>query len=602
MTKRIFSALAALALLAACDPEMNEVPATSITFDEPAVTMKVGETKTLTVTVEPENTTDKVEWECLMPENATVENGVVTALQEGFASIVAKAGEVQATCRIFIEADGDEESFVIEPAPVTLAIDEEAELTAVMKPSGTKVKVEWKCDKPDVVALGAINDSQAKIQGQAAGKATVTAYASDGKTATCEVTVEGGTSIVAVTSITLDRDKLEMTVGQKDTLVATVLPENATYKTALNWSVMDNRIVTVGTNGELTAVSAGTTTVTVISVMHPTVMASCEVTVSGPKAPRYFFQTSDNYGQAKLYVDGKQFGTSTTVAYANNEGTDIWYYASDGFYKENQKVLSVNRESLGDGQYHVFNGFAVKNGLLHYVYTTFTSGDYRMYFRTVDLSNGKVFENKLNETPYAQTYTTSANGKSICVTNNGKVYIPVSVRLTSYWTTKVLEITPATETSDAVITEHVLFEGSSNLTTGTYDIANGEDGSVYTLVHYQDKSESKDEMVLFKDFQEVRRYEGYNYGNISIDGTDVYLFMTRTDNSTCDVFKNADIVKGPLTNVYQRNGCVAADGNGGYYYAYTKLVNNNLAGYLYDSGSKQLFQLTAMIIRLQVAK
>lgn len=512
MIKRFFSALAALALLAACDPEMNEVPATSITFDEPAVTMKVGETKTLTVTVEPENTTDKVEWECLMPENATVENGVVTALQEGFASIVAKAGEVQATCRIFIEADGDEESFVIEPAPVTLAIDEEAVLTAVMKPSGTKVKAEWKCDKPDILALGAINDSQAKIQGQAAGKATVTAYASDGKTATCEVTV------------------------------------------------------------------------------------------SGPKAPRYFFQTSDNYGQAKLYVDGKQFGTSTTVAYANNEGTDIWYYASDGFYKENQKVLSVNRESLGDGQYHVFNGFAVKNGLLHYVYTTFTSGDYRMYFRTVDLSNGKVFENKLNETPYAQTYTTSANGKSICATNNGKVYIPVSVRLTSYWTTKVLEITPATETSDAVITEHVLFEGSSNLTTGTYDIANGEDGSVYTLVHYQDKSESKDEMVLFKDFQEVRRYDGYNYGNISIDGTDVYLFMTRTDNSTCDIFKNADKVNGPLTNVYQRNGCVAVDGNGAYYYAYTKLVNNNLAGYLYDSSNKQLFQLTAMIIRLQVAK
>ena len=66
MTKKFFSALAALALLAACDPEMNEVPATSITFDEPAVTMKVGETKTLTVTVEPENTTDKVEWECLI--------------------------------------------------------------------------------------------------------------------------------------------------------------------------------------------------------------------------------------------------------------------------------------------------------------------------------------------------------------------------------------------------------------------------------------------------------------------------------------------------------------------------------------------------------
>jgi len=240
--------------------------------------MKVGETKTLTVTLEPANTTDKVEWECLMPENATVDqNGKVTALAEGHASITAKAGNVQATCRILITAAGGEESFVIEPAPVTLAIDEEAVLTAVMKPSGTKVKVEWKCDKPEVVALGAINDSQAKVQGLAAGKATVTAYA-DGKTATCEVTVEGGTATVAVTSITLNKTQLEMTVGQKETLVATIYPENATYK-ALNWSVMDNRIVSVSANGELTAVSIGTTTVTVISVMYPSVMASCQVTV-----------------------------------------------------------------------------------------------------------------------------------------------------------------------------------------------------------------------------------------------------------------------------------------------------------------------------------
>ena len=276
MKKALF-AFASLALLGACEEVINEVPATSIIINETDVTMKVGETKTLTVTVEPENTTDKVEWESLMPENATVENGVVTALQEGFASIVAKAGEVQATCRIFIEADGDEESFVIEPAPVTLAIDEEAVLTAVMKPSGTKVKAEWKCDKPDILALGAISDSQAKIQGQAAGKATVTAYA-DGKTATCEVTVEGGTTPVAVTSITLNKTQLEMTVGQKETLVATIHPDNATDK-ALNWSVMDNRIVSVTANGELTAITTGTTTVTVISVMYPKIMASCQVTV-----------------------------------------------------------------------------------------------------------------------------------------------------------------------------------------------------------------------------------------------------------------------------------------------------------------------------------
>ena len=397
MTKKIFTALGAIALLAisACTQEEidkflnQQIPATSITFDDPAPSMKVGETKTLTVTVEPANTTDKVEWECLMPENATVDQtGKVTALAEGFASITAKAGKVQTTCRISISkasegggnggdgkveatsitlnkteitlvtglseqleivkilpenvtdknalwvssnpdvavvidkdavvdgvsykggrvtgrdlgeatitaylgtakaeckvtvvsgggGDATIESLVIEPAPVTLAIDEEKVLTAVMQPSGAKVKVDWTCNNPNVLALVAISDTQAKIQGLANGKATVTASAG-GKTATCEVTVEGGTATVAVTSITLDHTQLNMTVGQKAQLIATVLPENATNKT-LNWSVMDNRIVSVDGNGELTAQSVGTTTVTVISVMYPSVQASCQVTVT----------------------------------------------------------------------------------------------------------------------------------------------------------------------------------------------------------------------------------------------------------------------------------------------------------------------------------
>lgn len=397
MTKKIFTALAAIVLLAlwACTQEEldkflnQQIPATSITFDDPAPSMKVGETKTLTVTVEPANTTDKVEWECLMPENATVDQtGKVTALAEGFASITAKAGKVQTTCRISISkasegggnggdgkveatsitlnkteitlvtglseqleiveilpenvtdknalwvssnpdvavvidkdavvdgvsykggrvtgrdlgeatitaylgtakaeckvhvvsgggGDATIESLVIDPAPVTLAIDEQKVLTAVMQPSGAKVKVDWTCNNPNVLALGAISDTQAKIQGLANGKATVTASAG-GKTATCEVTVEGGTATVAVTSITLDHTQLNMTVGQKTQLIATVLPENATNKT-LNWSVMDNRIVSVDGNGELTAQSVGTTTVTVISVMYPSVQASCQVTVT----------------------------------------------------------------------------------------------------------------------------------------------------------------------------------------------------------------------------------------------------------------------------------------------------------------------------------
>ena len=403
---------------------------------------------------------------------------------------------------------------------------------------------------------------------------------------------------VPATSISINNPPKSMTVGETITLTVTVQPSNATDK--VEWTSYIEDVLSVK-DGVVTALKEG---IGSIGVSAGDVADGCRIIVNPatPKAPRYYFQTSDNLGQAKLYVDGTQFGSSITVNYATNDGTDIWYYTSDGFYKENQKIYNVNRESLGDGQYHNFHGLAVKNGLLHYVYSTHTDSDYRMYFRTVDLSTHKVFESKLNETSYAQFYTASANGNSMCVGKDGKVYVMGSIRPLSYWTAKIWEITPATETSAAVITEHVMFEGSSSLLPATYDIAAGPDGSVYALIQYEDKSASKSEMVLFKDFQEVRRYENYNYGYLSIDGTDVYLFLTRTDNSTCEIYKNADVIKGPFTNVFKRNGCVAADGIGGYYYGYTKVENSDLSGYLYDSTGKLLLHPKAMIIRLHVAK
>ena len=102
--RKFLSVLGTLTMLfaAACTQEdvdkflndVMEVPATSIRFTEPTYMMTVGETLTLTVVVEPSNTTDKVEWSCLNEDVATVEDGVVTALKEGIASISAKAGKV----------------------------------------------------------------------------------------------------------------------------------------------------------------------------------------------------------------------------------------------------------------------------------------------------------------------------------------------------------------------------------------------------------------------------------------------------------------------------------------------------------------------------
>lgn len=72
---------------------------------------------------------------------------------------------------------------------------------------------------------------------------------------------EVSTGVVAVTSISLDKDAEEMASGEKLTLTATVGPENATDKTVV-WSSSDEEVATVSENGEVTAVGAGTAIIT----------------------------------------------------------------------------------------------------------------------------------------------------------------------------------------------------------------------------------------------------------------------------------------------------------------------------------------------------
>ena len=75
----------------------------SVTLNEETLSLEVGGTSTLEVTVLPEEATDKsVTWESSDLAVATVENGVVTAVAAGTATITAKAGEVSDSCIITV--------------------------------------------------------------------------------------------------------------------------------------------------------------------------------------------------------------------------------------------------------------------------------------------------------------------------------------------------------------------------------------------------------------------------------------------------------------------------------------------------------------------
>lgn len=80
------------------------VSATSVSLDRAELTLYFGETATLKATVLPEDTTDELEWSSSDKTVATVQDGVVSAVAEGSATITAKAGEKTATCIVTVES------------------------------------------------------------------------------------------------------------------------------------------------------------------------------------------------------------------------------------------------------------------------------------------------------------------------------------------------------------------------------------------------------------------------------------------------------------------------------------------------------------------
>ena len=81
------------------------LPLESISLDKQEFTLLKGETETLTVTFTPEDTSDDktITWTSNKPAVATVNDGIVTAVGVGRATITAKVGDLEAECKLTVQ-------------------------------------------------------------------------------------------------------------------------------------------------------------------------------------------------------------------------------------------------------------------------------------------------------------------------------------------------------------------------------------------------------------------------------------------------------------------------------------------------------------------
>ena len=254
------------------------VPTGSVTLDKTTLSLAVGETAQLTATVNPDDATDKnVAWASSDESVAKVDNGKVTAVKAGKATITAKCGGKTAECAVTVTVPTG--SVTLDKTTLSLAVGETVQLTATVKPDdATDKNVAWTSSDESVAKV-----DNGKVTAVKSGKAMITAKCG-GKTAECVVTVT-----VPVSSITLDKTALSLAVGESTTLTATVKPDDATDKNVA-WYSSDESIAKVD-NGKVTAFKIGSATVTATVAAFS---VSCKITVIHPDNVIYYTSTDGN--------------------------------------------------------------------------------------------------------------------------------------------------------------------------------------------------------------------------------------------------------------------------------------------------------------------
>ena len=279
-----------------------DVPATGVTLDKTELSLTEGESATLTATVEPENATDKaIVWTSSDNAVATVENGVVTAVKAGTATITAACGSAKAECTVTVSAApaGPISVKVGTAAYPVKPVDGQAGKYHVAVPYGSNATIKVK----DAAFLMVTNSKGGYLNDEGSNPFTLTAAQLDKlliskdipftpansaskvaylsimdftANASYELYIELTRKAVPATGVTLSETALSLHPTEKATLTAAVAPENTTD--TLVWTSSNDAVATVK-DGVVTAKSEGTATITAAC---GSAKAECVVTVLPP--------------------------------------------------------------------------------------------------------------------------------------------------------------------------------------------------------------------------------------------------------------------------------------------------------------------------------
>ena len=250
----------------------------SVSLETNSLSLKEGKTATVVVDeVLPENTTNKTCSFYSTDESvATVdETGKVTAVGYGECDIVVTAydGMSSDTCHVTVYCTG------LSLADQQLLVNRVCTIDPVYKNGYkgiTSDQLTWDSSDPDTATV----DSMGRVTAHATGTVTITASIKD-PVLTSNRLVKASCKVAIgrmAESIKTDADTVTLYEGETHQITAEVLPSDTTDK-GLTYSCIRDSIAKVSATGLVTAVSEGTTTVTLTAMDGSGITKDITVTV-----------------------------------------------------------------------------------------------------------------------------------------------------------------------------------------------------------------------------------------------------------------------------------------------------------------------------------
>lgn len=173
---------------AICELTVTAIPAEGISLNKTSVNIKIGEGTYLEANIQPiEAASDAtVTWESSDSSVATIsQDGYVNPLKEGTTTIIAKCGNLKATC--VVNVSRIEVTGITLPTNLNLKYGKSAQLTATVLPdNATNKKTIWSSSDANIVQV----DANGRVTAQNIGNAIITAQTEDGNfKANCNINV-----------------------------------------------------------------------------------------------------------------------------------------------------------------------------------------------------------------------------------------------------------------------------------------------------------------------------------------------------------------------------------------------------------------------------